>query len=158
MMLMHCAFWGVFATIVVTVCIAGSQGLGFTRMNLPFLVGTIFTANRDRAKVYGTLAHLVTGILFAWLYLVGFQFWGGATWWKGLVFGAVQAAFFLTCVVSLLPALHPRMASEQEGPTVVRHLEPPGFLGLHYGRRTPITILLSHLVFGLILGINLPHA
>jgi hypothetical protein len=51
-----------------------------------------------------------------------------------------------------LPAMHPRMASEQDGPTPTRQLEPPGFMALNYGRRTPITVILAHLVYGGILG------
>ena len=66
--------------------------------------------------------------------------------------GIVQATFVLTMVLPILPALHPRMANEQYGPTVVRQLEPPGFLGLHYGVRTPISILIAHAIFGAILG------
>ena len=58
----------------------------------------------------------------------------------------------LVLVTSLLPGLHPRMASEQRGPEAGNLLEPPGFMALHYGMQTPLTILLSHLVFGLILG------
>jgi hypothetical protein len=44
------------------------------------------------------------------------------------------------------------MANEQYGPTVVRQLEPPGFMGMHYGIQTPISIVVAHLVFGAILG------
>jgi hypothetical protein len=44
------------------------------------------------------------------------------------------------------------MASETSGPTVVRGLEPPGFLALHYGLRTPISVFFAHVVFGVILG------
>jgi hypothetical protein len=54
--------------------------------------------------------------------------------------------------MSLLPGLHPRMASEQHGPEAQNMLEPPGFLALHYGVRTPLAILFSHAVFGAILG------
>lgn len=157
-MLAHCAMWGLVATVVLTVLLQGSQGFGFTRMNLPYLLGTMVTPNRDRAKIYGVLVHLVNGVLFAWLYLVMFHIWHGATWWKGLTLGALHACFLLTAVVTLLPALHPRMANETEGPTVVRQLEPPGFLALHYGRRTPISVVVAHLAFGLILGVSLPHA
>jgi hypothetical protein len=45
------------------------------------------------------------------------------------------------------------MANEQQGPSVVRQLEPPGFLALHYGIRTPVSVVLSHLIFGGILGL-----
>ncbi|MGZ3457893.1 MAG: hypothetical protein ACXU86_05230 [Archangium sp.] len=55
-------------------------------------------------------------------------------------------------VLPVLPAVHPRMASESQGPTEVRLLEPPGFLGLHYGPRTPLTTLVAHLAFGVLLG------
>jgi hypothetical protein len=52
----------------------------------------------------------------------------------------------------LLPGLHPRMASEQQGPTVMRQLEPPGFLALNYGYQTPVSVLVAHLAYGGILG------
>jgi hypothetical protein len=51
-----------------------------------------------------------------------------------------------------MPSLHPRMASEQKGPTVTRQLEPPGFLALNYGYQTPASVLLAHLIYGAILG------
>jgi hypothetical protein len=44
------------------------------------------------------------------------------------------------------------MANEQHGPTVSKQLEPPGFLALHYGMQTPVTVIASHVVFGIILG------
>ncbi|HEV2073099.1 MAG TPA: hypothetical protein VGR29_05595, partial [Thermomicrobiales bacterium] len=37
-------------------------------------------------------------------------------------------------------------------PTPTRQLEPPGFFALHYGRRTPISVILAHLLYGGILG------
>jgi hypothetical protein len=52
----------------------------------------------------------------------------------------------------LLPGLHPRMASEHRGPEPTRLLEPPGFLALHYGRRTPVVAVLAHVLYGIILG------
>jgi hypothetical protein len=44
------------------------------------------------------------------------------------------------------------MASEQQGPTVVRQLEPPGFLALDYGIQTPLSVIAAHVLFGAILG------
>jgi hypothetical protein len=64
----------------------------------------------------------------------------------------VQALFVLTVGMVLLPALHPRMASEQKGPTVTRQLEPPGFMALNYGYQTPLSVVLAHLIYGGILG------
>jgi hypothetical protein len=44
------------------------------------------------------------------------------------------------------------MASKQEGPTPTKQLGSPGFMALNYGRRTPITVILAHLLYGAILG------
>ena len=43
---------GTVATAVLTTILSGRQGFGLSRLSLPFLVGTFFTANRARANVY----------------------------------------------------------------------------------------------------------
>jgi uncharacterized membrane protein YagU involved in acid resistance len=144
--------WGFVSTVVLTLFIAGSQGLGMTRMNMSYLLGTIFTPDRDRAKLVGILVHFVNGWLFSLIYIAAFHSWGMATWWLGAFTGLVHAVFVLTVAMPALPSMHPRMANEQYGPTVVRQLEPPGFMALHYGIQTPISVLIAHLVFGAILG------
>jgi hypothetical protein len=70
----------------------------------------------------------------------------------GSLIGLVHALFVLTVAMSVLPGLHPRMASERQGPTPTRQLEPPGFLALNYGKRTPISVVLAHLIYGGLLG------
>jgi len=144
--------WGFAATIVLTTISSVAQGLGLTRMNLPYMLGTIFTLDRDRAKLYGFGVHLLAGWAFSLIYVLLFQQMGAAGWWRGAVFGLVHGIAVLVIVVGLLPGLHPRMASEQHGPEAQSLLEPPGFLALHYGVQTPLTILFSHLVFGIMLG------
>jgi uncharacterized membrane protein YagU involved in acid resistance len=144
--------WGFAGTVVLTTLMAGSQGIGMTRMNIPYLVGTMVTPDRDRAKVLGIALHLLNGLMFSLVYVATFHLWGGATWWRGAVIGFVHAAFVLMVGLPALPGLHPRMAREQQGPTVVRQLEPPGFLALHYGLRTPISVLLAHIAFGVVIG------
>jgi len=144
--------WGFASTIILTSILAGSQGIGLTRMNIPYMLGTIFTPSRDRAKFIGFFLHFLNGWIFSLIYVAAFHVIGRSTWWFGALIGLVQAVFVLTMALPILPALHPRMANEQYGPTVVRQLEPPGFLGLHYGWRTPISVLIAHAIFGSILG------
>jgi hypothetical protein len=144
--------WGFAGTVVLTTLMSGSQGLGLTRMNLPYMLGTMVTPNRDRAKVIGVGIHLVNGWLFSLIYVAAFQVWGGPAWWKGAAIGLVHSLFVLTAGMSAMPGIHPRMASVRQGPTVVRQLEPPGFLAIHYGIRTPISVVLAHVVFGIVLG------
>ena len=144
--------WGFAATVILTTVMSGSQGLGLTRMNLPYMLGTIFTPNRDRAKVYGVALHLLNGWIFSLVYVAALHASGLFTWWFGATVGLVHGAFVITVAMPILPGMHPRMASEIQGPTVVRQLEPPGFLGRNYGIRTPISALAAHAIFGAIIG------
>jgi hypothetical protein len=144
--------WGFAATIVLTTVSSAAQGMGLTRMNLPYMLGTIFTPDRDKARLYGFGVHVALGWAFSLLYALLFQALGEAGWWRGTVIGLVHAGFVLVIGVSLLPGVHPRMASEQHGPEAQNMLEPPGFLALHYGVQTPLAILISHAIFGAILG------
>lgn len=146
------ALWGFVGTVVLTGFMAGSQALGLTRMNLPFMLGTMTTPNRDRAKVAGFFMHLINGWLFAALYAAAFQSWRRSTWWLGAGVGLVHSLFVLLAGMPFLPSFHPRMATEQQGPTPTRHLEPPGYLALNYGKQTPFSIVLAHLAYGGILG------
>jgi hypothetical protein len=144
--------WGFVGTVVLTSMMSISQGAGMTRMSMPLLLGMMFTPDRDRAKLYGVGLQLANGWLFSLLYVAAFESWGAAGWWRGTLIGLVHGAFVLFVGLPLAPSLHRRMASEQRGPTAARHLEPPGFLGMHYGFRTPLVVMLSHLVFGAVLG------
>jgi uncharacterized membrane protein YagU involved in acid resistance len=146
------ALWGFVSTVVMTVLLSASQSLRVTRMSIPFMLGTMFTPDRDRARLMGFLVHLVNGWWLAVVYAAAFESWGRVSWWLGAGIGLVHALFVLGAVMPLLPSFHPRMASEQRGPTATRQLEPPGFLALNYGRRTPVSVILSHLVYGAILG------
>ena len=58
----------------------------------------------------------------------------------------------LIAIMPMLPVVHPRMASEHRGPEPTRQLEPPGFMALHYGRRTPLITLIAHVLYGMVLG------
>ena len=144
--------WGFAGTALLTTLLAVSQGIGLTRMSIPYLLGTIFTPDRDRGRLLGIGIHLVNGWIFSFMYVVAFHAWDGPAWWKGALLGTLHGAFVLAVAMPALPAMHPRMASEVQGPTAVRQLEPPGFLGLHYGIGTPVTALVAHVVFGLVLG------
>jgi hypothetical protein len=144
--------WGFAGTVVLTTVMAGSQGLGLTRMNLPYLLGTIFTPNRDRAKVYGVALHLLNGWIFSLVYVAALHASALFSWWFGAAIGLVHGAFVIVVAMPVLPGMHPRMASEIQGPTVVRQLEPPGFLGRNYGIQTPISAVVAHVIFGAIIG------
>ena len=144
--------WGFVATLALSTLLSGSQGMGLTRMSFPFMVGSIFTPDRDRARIYGFFFHFINGWLFSLVYILIFQSIGEANWWLGALLGLGHSLFMLVVVMSLMPGVHPRIASEAHGPTANRMLEPPGFLGLNYGFSTPLSVVVSHVAFGIILG------
>lgn len=90
--------------------------------------------------------------MLAFGYALVFEILGWASWWLGALIGMAHALALLLIVFPLLPHYHPRMASEYDGPTQLRLLEPPGFLGLNYGYRTPLIVLIAHVLFGAVLG------
>ena len=151
---------GLIAIVAMTTILEASQGLGFSRISLPFLTGTFFTGQRRWAYIIGFVVYVIGGWLFAFLYFFLFASVGIYTWWLGALTGVLHGIFLLVCALPLLPFIHPRLASEYHGATEIRQLEPPGFLGLNYGYRTPITTLLAQAVYGAVLGgfVQLQHA
>lgn len=150
--------WGVFATGLLTLIMSTSQGLGWSRMSLPYMLGTFFTPHRGRAMLAGFVVHFVLGMAFAVLYALVFEQWGRAGWWLGALLGGFHGLFMLIPGMQVLPAIHPRMASSHHGPTPTRQLEPPGFMARNYGVQTPVVTLAAHLVYGAILGAFYPAA
>jgi len=151
MNLMDVLVWGGIATVVMTTVLEGAMYLGWTRMSLPFILGTIFTGDRRKAAFLGAGIHLVNGYAFAFGYAAAFQSLHAASWWIGTLLGAAHATVVLV-LMPYLPSVHPRMATEHDGPGARRALQPPGFFALNYGHRTPIFGLVSHLVYGAIIG------
>lgn len=146
--------WGILATLSMTSIMYASQNFGWSRLNIHFLLGTLFTDDRNSANVLGFLLYMAGGPLIAFFYFILFDLIGGASWWMGALVGFVHGALLLTALLPLIAYVHPRIASEYDGPDQIKRLEPPGFLALHYGRRTPITTLAAHIAYGVILGIG----
>jgi len=156
--ILHVAVWGFIATASMSIVLQGSQGLGLSRLSLPFLIGTIFTGNRDRASVFGFSFYIVGGWLFGFMYYLVFSAVHIHHWWFGALLGGLHGLMLLIVVLPVLPHMHPRIATEYDGPSAVRRLEPPGFMGLNYGRSTPLTTIAGHMLYGAILGAALPPA
>jgi hypothetical protein len=150
--------WGALAggAVGATVLASGlrlAQELGWTRMDISFLLGTMFTENRRAAAVVGYAMNLALGLVFALLYAAVFAATGLTTWWFGLLLGIVHSAFSGGALANLLlPAVHPRMGTAWTDARSSPLLEPPGFLLVNYGRSTVFVHLVLHLAFGAIVG------
>src|SRR5919197_2578762 len=145
------ATFGFVATVILTGIMVASQLLGFSRMDLPLMLGTLITEDPDRARVVGFMADLAKGEVFGLVYAGAFALIGTATWWLGALFGLVHGLAALTLIIPLLPGIHPRMASERSGPDLRAVLEPPGPLGLNYGRETVLFTIAAHVAYGAVL-------
>src|SRR2546421_1154194 len=139
-------------TLAMTTLMEGGQFFRVTRMSLPFMLGTFVTENRTWAKVWGFVLHFADGIVFAIGYGLFFEVVNRSDWWLGAIAGALHGVFVLTVVIPLIPDVHRRMASEDEGPDPTPMLQPPGFLAVNYGPQTPIATVLAHVIYGAVLA------
>jgi hypothetical protein len=144
---------GFVGTIVLTTALRAASEFGLTRMDIPFLLGTAFTDDRRRAKAIGYVLHFLAGLGFALVYWIAFRVLGESSWWIGGIFGLVHVAFAGAALVNvLLPVVHPRMGTSATSARSSPLLEPPGFMLVNYGRRTPIAAVVAHVAYGVIVG------
>jgi len=152
------SFWGAMAgafigTLVLTTLLRAASELRLTRIDLPFLLGTVVTTDRLRAKALGYLFHFFFGFFFALGYYGLFRALGRAGWSLGLAFGLVHGVFTGSALVNvLLPVVHPRMGTPLSSIESETLLEPPGFMMLNYGRGSPLASLVAHVAYGALVG------
>ena len=92
------SIWGAFAggfvgTLVLTTILRAASELRLTRMDIPFLLGTVFTDNRLRASAIGYALHFLIGFGFALVYYAIFLAIDESGWWLGAFFGLVHSLF-----------------------------------------------------------------
>jgi hypothetical protein len=144
---------GFVGTVVLTTGLRLAQELGLTRMDIPLLLGTIFSQDRSRANLIGYALHFFNGLIFSLLYAGVFFAVGQAGWLFGAVLGLVHAAFAGGALVNvLLPALHPHMGTPWSDARESPILEPAGFMLRNYGRYTALATAVAHLSYGAIVG------
>ena len=98
---------GFLATLALSTLLSLSQGIGLTRMNIPYLLGTMLTPDRQRAKLYGFVIHILNGWLFSILYVLIFESRHLVSWWFGMLIGVAQALLVLTAGMTLMPSIQP---------------------------------------------------
>ena len=152
------SIWGAVAggfvgTLVLTTALSAASELGLTRMDLPFLLGTIVSSDRSRAKTLGYAMHFAVGQLFAMVYLGIFAAIDQSVWGLGALLGLLHGVFAGTALANvLLPVIHPRMGTPMSAAADRPLLEAPGFMMLNYGRRTPLATVVAHIAYGTIVG------
>jgi hypothetical protein len=142
----------VVGTAVMTAVMETAQARGMTRMSLPYLLGTMVARRRASVRISGIALHFANGALFASGYALVFTRARRADWRIGAALGLLHGAVVLVAGLPVIQEIHPRMAEEDEGPDPTPMLQPPGFMALNYGVRTPVVTLAAHAVYGAIVG------
>lgn len=151
MNILDALIWAAIATVAMTAVLEAAMAMGWTWMSMPNILGTVVTSNRRLAPFLGVCLHLGNGILFGLGYALVFESLGRASGWIGAALGVVHTVAILI-IMPFAAGIHPRMATEHEGPDARTALQPPGLFALNYGRRTPLFGLLAHLIYGAIIG------
>ena len=143
-------------TLVMTAVMETAQAARITRISIPFMLGAMVSDRRATIRVAGFAMHLANGLIFALGYALLFEVLGRSDWWIGAAAGALHGALALVILLPVLQVVHPRMAAEDQGPDPTPMLQPPGFLALNYGRRTPLVTVGAHVLYGTIVAALYP--
>ena len=118
--------WGAVAggfvgTLVLTTALRAASELGLTRMDLPFLLGTAFTADRTRPRRSATSCTSSRGRLRARLLRRLRRHRPQRLVRSGPLFGLLHGLFAGTALMNiLLPAVHPRMGTSSSAADAAR--------------------------------------
>ena len=109
--------------------------IGLPRFDVVSMLGSLAAPNKTSAITLGGAIHFTMGILFAIIYValwsVGI---GSATWWWGLIFGALHGIIIILLLLIVM-RMFPQLSELINGVPVM------------------VTILLNHMVFGLVVAL-----
>lgn len=140
---------GLAGTIVMTLMVAAGKAMGMTKMDMPLMLGGMFTDDVDRASAIGQVIHFMNGAIFGIVYgalLAASDGGVGIAVLIGLVHGVIAIV-----VMPMMGAMHPRVAAE--GVPDGFPLIAPGLGGRNFGTGTPMGLVVGHLLYGLVFGL-----
>ncbi|MEX1043272.1 MAG: hypothetical protein WD020_01410 [Acidimicrobiia bacterium] len=149
---------GLVATLVMSAMMTMSASAGMTRMPpMTLVTGAMMSGDPDRARRIGAMIHYVVlgTIVFGIAYGALFTAFGSSSVLTGILIGAVHGVVVGAIGMPMMPAMHPRMTADSDGPAVDTSdgtvvLSAPGFFGARWGAMTPMGLIVGHVVYGLI--------
>ena len=122
---------GIVGTLAMTIIMVLAPMMGMPKMDIIGMLGSMFTANPNTARVIGVIEHFMMGIIFALIYAflwsVGV---GSPTWAWGLIFGLIHG-ILVAVMMPIMNRMHPRPQEMSAGAMMV------------------VGLLMGHAVFGL---------
>lgn len=141
---------GIVGALVMLVVMYGGRAMGMTSMDLLKTLGTMVNPKAADTVAYGIgmMMHLMMGAAFGLvhagiLHAFGPSSSGGATG-LGLLIGLVHGVVVTAAMPTMLTMAHPLVKSGS--------MTAPGSLLRGFGNRTPMGVIMAHVVFGLVTG------
>lgn len=137
---------GFLGTLAFTVLMFASPMMGLPPMDLPTLLGTMFTTNMSLAFIIGLAMHFFIGSMILALVYSFFvaNALPGPSWLRGVVYGVGVWFVAMAVVMPMIGAIHPLVAAGM--------MPAPGFFVSSMGPMAAVGSLIGHLVYGAILG------
>ena len=142
---------GFVGTAAMTMMMIMGKSMGMTTMDIALIAGGMMAKDERRARILGNFVHwIVMGtVVFGIVYALLFQALDSAGVVPGLVIGIVHGLVVGAMAMPMMGAIHPRMQPLADG----FHLDSPGFMGVSYGRGTPVGLIAGHAIYGLVVAL-----
>ncbi len=148
---------GLAATAVMSVMMKMAGAAGTTDMPpMELVTGSMMSGDPDTAQRIGIMVHwgVMGTAVFGIGYALLFTLLDSAGVGVGALIGAAHGAMVGLVFMPMMPAIHPRMSTDIDGPvrttggTVT--LAAPGVLGSRWGAMTPVGLLMGHVAYGIV--------
>jgi hypothetical protein len=168
---MEFEFWpaviaGFSGGVVMSLLMAMMRKAGKTEMDMALIEGSMFSGDRSTAKGIGAFMHLVvfSALLIGSIYALlfdAFDVTEGNAWWVGALLG-IAHGIIGGVVMGMIPAMHPRMRGGAESDSISGPggpqdgslmLKKPGVFAKNYGKATPPGVMMTHIAYGLVVGL-----
>ncbi|MEU3199388.1 hypothetical protein [Streptomyces sp. NPDC006996] len=139
---------GLAGTVAMTAAMMMGRVMGMTSMDIALISGGMLSGDERRARLIGMGIHVVVmgTVVFGLLYAAVFHWFDSASWLVGLVTGLIHGLVVGAMAMPMMAAVHPRMRGTGDG----FRLDTPGFMGVRYGKGTPMGLLVGHAIYGVV--------
>ncbi len=137
---------GFLGTLAFSVLMFASPMMGLPPMDLPTILGTMFTTNMSLAFAVGLVMHFFVGsVVLALVYAYFFRdALRGPSGLRGATYAFGVWVVAMAVVFPMMDIVHPLVVSGM--------MKGPGFFASSMGPMVAVGVLIGHLVYGAVLG------